>query len=102
LFIGVSLDGSALTINNSGNGEYYAQQGILASEIIAPNAPRAPQSAQSFLAALNGTVPAPAPAPSAPTNQPTPTPTPAPNPSQANGLVTYPLEDTHPGTEPPP
>lgn len=106
LFIGVALDGSALTINQSGNGEYYGQPGILASEIIAPNAPRAPQSAQAFLASLSGTVaPAPAaPAPANPAAAPAPTlaPIPGPNPSQANGLVTYPLEDSHPGSEPPP
>lgn len=99
LFIGVALDGSALTINNSANAEFYGRPGILASEVIAPSAPLAPQAAQSFVAALSGTLPTPTPAP---TPAPTPVPAPPPPTNSANGLVTYPMEDSTPGSEPPP
>lgn len=108
LFLGVSLDGSAITIDNSANADYYGKPGILASEITAPNAPRAPQSATSFIAAL-GSAPA---APAANSTPITPTPSPAPtapnnpnnqpNNNQPSGLVTYPMEDNKPGSEPPP
>src|SRR5882757_8575628 len=72
LFIGVALDGSALTINNTFNSEYYGKPGVLASEVLAPNAPRAPESAQPFLAAL-GSAPSNTPAPVQ--TQPAPTAT---------------------------
>ncbi|MGC3980697.1 MAG: lipid-binding SYLF domain-containing protein [Steroidobacteraceae bacterium] len=104
LFLGVSLDGSAITIDNSANAAYYGKSGILASEITAPAAPRAPESAAQFIAALGGVPTAPTPAaPAAATPPPAPVPT-TPNntnANQANGLVTYPLEDNNPGSEPP-
>lgn len=105
LFIGVALDGSALTIANKDNEAYYGKPGVLASEIMAVNAPHAPESARPFIAALGST--APASTPSAPTVTPTPSSTAQPNPpaapsNQASGLVTYPMEDSHPGAEPPP
>ena len=102
LFIGVSLDGSAITIDNSANASYYGKPGVLASEITAPTAPRAPQSASQFIAALGGVPAAPTPTPAATTQATQPTATSGSSSSQANGLVTYPMEDTHPGAEPPP
>ncbi len=102
LFIGVSLDGSAITIDNRSNEAYYSKPGVLASEITAPTAPLAPQSASQFIAALGSapatsTVPA---TPSTPVAQPTTAS--GSTGSQASGLVTYPMEDSSPGTEPPP
>lgn len=99
LFIGVALDGSALTINNTYNGEYYGKPGILASEILAPSAGRPPESAQSFLGALGGAQTTAATAAAVPV-QAQPAPPPPPN-NQPNGLVTYPMEDKNPGAEPP-
>jgi lipid-binding SYLF domain-containing protein len=102
LFIGVALDGSAITIDNKSNQAYYGKPGILASEITSPASPRPPESAKHFISAL-GTTPHAAPTPpvaAAPT--PTPAPTNQPANNQPSGLVTYPMEDSHPGSEPPP
>lgn len=102
LFIGVSLDGSAITIDNSANAAYYGKPGVLASEITSPTAPRAPESAANFIAALGGP-PAPASTvtPPVPPAQTVPAPS-TPNNNQPSGLVTYPMEDNKPGSEPPP
>ena len=110
LFIGVSLDGSALTIDNKDNAAYYGRPGILASEITAANGLRAPESSRAFVSAL-GTPPAASPAPTTATPQSVVSPA---NPvttspgavasetgNQPNGLVTYPMEDKSPGAEPP-
>ena len=102
LFLGVSLDGSALTIDNSANESYYGKPGILASAITSPNAPRAPESASQFIAVIGGSPAAAANPAAATAAQPV---TPAPNipaNNEPSGLVTYPMEDNKPGSEPPP
>jgi lipid-binding SYLF domain-containing protein len=106
LFAGVALDGSAITIDSASNESFYKKPGILASEIIRSDAPAAPAPADQFIAAVqhsanggvptapNATQPAPAqqaPAPSSTANSSAP----------ASGVQTYPLEDPHPGQEPP-
>ena len=104
LFLGIALDGSALTIDHKANASYYTKPGILASEITSPTAPRAPASSETFISTLTSkaqasTPPVKAPEPAIPNP-----PTPAPNntqPSQPDGLVTYPMEDSKPGAEPP-
>jgi lipid-binding SYLF domain-containing protein len=104
LFIGVSLDGSAITIDNGANAAYYGKPGVLASEIMAIDAPRAPASSQPFIAAI-GCVPASAVAPTAKAPvqpPPTTTGTGGATSSEPSGLVTYPMEDSKPGSEPPP
>jgi lipid-binding SYLF domain-containing protein len=97
LFAGVALDGSALTIDHRSNESFYGRPGVLASEIIRPDAPAAPQPAQTFIAAVQrsvgGTAAAAAPAPPAPA-----APQSAAPPSSA---TTYPMEDPQPGEEPP-
>lgn len=107
LFAGVALDGSALTIDNSSNGSYYNRPGILASEIIRSDAPAAPVSSQSFISAVHRAVtgtPAAqsAAAPAGAPVQQTPAADPAARPAQEDALTTYPMEDAHPGAEPPP
>lgn len=100
LFLGVSLDGSAITIDNSANASYYGRPSVLASEITSPNAPRAPESAAQFIAALGSAPATPvSPAASPPPAAPTPS---APVNNEPSGLVTYPMEDNKPGSEPPP
>jgi lipid-binding SYLF domain-containing protein len=104
LFAGVALDGSALTIDNHSNEAFYGRPGVLASEIIRSDAPSGPAAAQTFIAAIQRSVSgvaahAAAPAGSAPV-QPAPADTTA-RPAPEGGLTTYPMEDTHPGTEPP-
>src|SRR5262250_2569646 len=52
LFLGVALDGSALTIDHSSNASFYNRQGILASDIIRTDAPPAPEPSSEFIAVL--------------------------------------------------
>ncbi|MGE0189487.1 MAG: lipid-binding SYLF domain-containing protein [Steroidobacteraceae bacterium] len=100
LFIGIALDGSALTIDNTSNANFYGKPGILASEITAAGAAHSHESANAFIAALGGNV---APTPSS-TPAPAAVPAPATNTqpdNQSSGLVTYPMEDNNAGAEPP-
>ncbi len=108
LFLGVALDGSGITIGRKDNAEYYNKPGILASEIIDTKAPHANAQAAQFITQLNaqgGAAPkatnAPNTAPTNTANGGTPVTT-APVNNEPSGLVTYPMEDTHVGSEPPP
>jgi lipid-binding SYLF domain-containing protein len=109
LFAGVALDGSALTIDSSSNELFYGRTGILASEIIRSDAPTAPEPAQRFLAAIQRSVSGAATATQASTSTSGSTsapasasaPQPATHATQEGSLTTYPMEDTHPGAEPP-
>jgi lipid-binding SYLF domain-containing protein len=104
LFAGVALDGSAMTIDHKSNESFYGRPGVLASDIIRSDAPPAPAPSSEFIAVLQRsatgataanaaprTTTAEAPASSSSTSQP----------SQAKPAQTYPLEDQHPGEEPP-
>ena len=108
LFAGVALDGSAMTIDNKSNESFYGRPGVLASEIIRSDAPAAPERANDFLAALDksvhGQVANAGPRTTSGHVATAPTSTPSstaqethPNPENK----TYPLEDQHPGEEPP-
>lgn len=102
LFAGVALDGSALTIDNRSNELYYGRTGVLASEIIRSDAPAAPATAQSFVAAISRSVsPTAAAAAPAPAASGVPGNHPAAQPAQEGALTTYPMEDAAPGSEPP-
>lgn len=107
LFAGVALDGSAITIDNKSNAAYYGRPGVLASEIIAGNAPQPPETAQVFVSTLDKQLGVAKPqstqnsstvSVAAPTSAPVPTAKPA----EAGKLTTHPMEDPHPGQEPPP
>jgi lipid-binding SYLF domain-containing protein len=107
LFAGVALDGSALTIDRSSNEGFYGRSGIMASDIIAGSAAPAPEPGQRFLAALIRSTPlAQGLAPTQPAgttvNPGAPAPgTPPTRPAGNGSLTTFPLEDAHPGSEPP-
>lgn len=108
LFAGVALDGSALTIDNASNEAFYSRPGVLASELIGPTAPAAPSPAPEFIAAIDRSATHVAAAPAAAsTSAPAvaspghPTSGPAPQPAREGALTTYPMEDAHPGQEPP-
>lgn len=101
LFAGVALDGTAITMDNKGNGNFYGRSGVLPSEIMSGAVTTTSDSAHKFLAALalstgdgasagTATAAAPAPAPAAP-----------PAPAAAGAEVkTFPMEDPAPGKEP--
>lgn len=105
LFAGVALDGSALTIDNRSNQDFYARRGVLASDIIRADAPAAPAPAQTFITAIEhsaggqsvaaGSPPAAAAQPGVIEHGS------APQGTQTAPLTTYPMEDPHPGQEPP-
>lgn len=109
LFAGVALDGSALTIDHRSNRDFYGRPGILASDIIRPDAPAAPAPAGTFIAAVDRAAGYTA----SPNAAAAPAQAQAPHPaadstlqnsagqSGENGFVTYPMEDPHPGQEPP-
>ncbi len=102
LFVGVALDGSAITIDHRSNEQYYGRSGVLASSIIREDASNAPATAQNFVAALSRSTGAPV-AAAAPSQAPSSQGQPAPLPQQENsgGVMTYPMEDPTPGREPP-
>jgi lipid-binding SYLF domain-containing protein len=104
LFAGVALDGSAITIDGSSNESFYKKPGILASEIIRADAPAAPAPADQFVAAVQRSA-TPGQRPAAPASPPPAASTEAPASTASNpapsGAQTYPLEDPHPGQEPP-
>lgn len=104
LFAGVALDGSAMTIDHASNEAFYGRPGVLASEVIRSDAPAAPAPAPEFIAAIQRSATGATASNSAPrttsTTAPAPTST-APQPAQPDSLTTYPMEDQHPGEEPP-
>jgi lipid-binding SYLF domain-containing protein len=107
LFAGVALDGSALTIDNTSNREFYDKHSVTASDIIAGTVHSDSESAKKFLAAVNSSTgtrtQAQAPAVTAPprtdNGYPSNAPRPAPAP-QNGGAQTFPMEDPQPGQEP--
>jgi lipid-binding SYLF domain-containing protein len=112
LFAGVALDGSALTIDTKSNGSYYNRPGVLASEIIAGNAPQPPATAVEFMGTLDKILGVAAVNAAASTALPTssaPPPSTSTTPTATTGslepipgkLTTHPMEDPNPGKEPP-
>ena len=103
LFAGVSIDGSALSIDRGANARFYNKADAPASEILSGAIRRDDTTTQRFLAAItrstNPTGSASTGGTTAPVPQPAPTsPNAAPAPS--SGATTYPMEDPAPGQEP--
>jgi lipid-binding SYLF domain-containing protein len=107
LFAGVALDGSAMTIDDASNESFYSRPGVLASEIIRADAPAAPQPAGDFIAALQRSTAGTAAANTTPRSSghvataPAGSTAPATQESKPKPAETFPLEDQHPGEEPP-
>jgi lipid-binding SYLF domain-containing protein len=104
LFAGAAIDGSALTIDRKANGNFYGKRGVTPSDIFSGTAPTPPASAQRFLERLAATTrgavrESPAPQAEVPAASGA-TPTNA-APKPANEAQTFPMEDPHPGQEPP-
>jgi len=103
LFAGVALDGSAMTIDHKSNESFYGRPGVLASDIIRTDAPAAPEPSSEFIAALQRSstgVAASTAAPRTTTAEVAPAASTSQQ-SQPKPAQTYPLEDQHPGEEPP-
>ena len=104
LFAGVSLDGTALSIDKGANARFYGRSGVLASEIMSGAVTRDNPNLQAFMAEIaRSTGGSTTPAPPTPRSAPAPAPGPAatnPPAPPANGARSFPAEDTRPGQEP--
>jgi hypothetical protein len=101
----VALDGSAMTIDGKSNESFYGRPGVLASNILRADAPPAPAPSGEFIAVLQRSATGAAASNAAPRTT-TAEVSPAESASssqqsQAKPAQTYPLEDQHPGQEPP-
>jgi len=109
LFIGVALDGSVMTIDNSANTHFYDRGTVNASDIVSGTITTNDEVAKRFLAAINAStgtsIPAsasaaPIGAPSGPAAPASPPPAAAAPASSERGAQTFPMADPHPGQEP--
>lgn len=99
LFAGVALDGTAITISNKANANFYGRRGVLASEIMSGAVTKDSENIRRFLAAIaasTGESAAGAAAPDSRAGSSTGT-----APAQSEGAKTFPMEDQKPGGEPP-
>ncbi len=107
VFAGLSLDGTALTIDDEANETFYHKPNVLASDLIAGTVRTNDDAARRFLAAVNGSTGAPTVSANTSTAA-APTPEPAegaprsdaPAPRPATGATSFPMEDPTPGKEP--
>jgi len=103
LFAGVSLDGTALSIDKGANARFYERSGVLASEIMSGAVTRDNPNLQAFMAEIarstsGTTASAPAPAQTKAPAMPVPAAPAAAAPT--GGARSFPAEDTRPGQEP--
>jgi lipid-binding SYLF domain-containing protein len=107
LFAGVSLDGTALMMDNRENRLFYGRDDITAADIIAGKVTREDsESVRRFLASLRTATGDTAPQPhghAGSTGTPATKASPAATTpaSSGEGARTFPMEDASPGTEPP-
>ncbi|MEO8314435.1 MAG: lipid-binding SYLF domain-containing protein [Pseudomonadota bacterium] len=106
LFLGVALDGTAISIDDKSNRNFYGKKDVLPSEIMSGAVATESENARRFLAALarstgesatGVTGATPAAADTAASTKVTPVQGPAP----AGDVRTFPMEDPAPGKEPP-
>jgi lipid-binding SYLF domain-containing protein len=101
IFIGVSLDGSIISVDDGWNALAYGVPDVLPSQILAGKV-AAPPAAQAFTALLNkATSGVATPAADAPATAPAPD-VKSPPDAPADEAKTYPMEDPEPGAPPPP
>jgi lipid-binding SYLF domain-containing protein len=107
LFLGVSLSGAAITIDNGADARFYDHGTVNATDIVNGTVTTSDDIARRFLQAVNtatGSV-LPASASAAPVGAAPEAPASAGAPSaaagsSASGARTFPLADPHPGSEP--
>ena len=105
VFVGISLDGAALRIDDDANANFYKKPGVLATDIIMGNVTTQDTSAQRFLAAVAAsageqrTASLSAPAASTPA-APDPATPQAPPAAPAPAAQSFPMADPRPGQEP--
>jgi lipid-binding SYLF domain-containing protein len=99
LFVGVALDGTALTIDNNADARFYDKGVVNAYDIIGGNVHTNSDIAKRYLDTIARSTGASAAAPPPPAPVSTAPPAPAPPPS--GGAQTFPMSDPKPGQEPP-
>lgn len=105
LFAGVALDGTAITIDDKGNGRFYGRSGVLPSEVLSGAVTHDSENARRFLTALAASTGESAGAAKTAAAHPAAAPaaSPAASPSHPAGsgeVKTFPMEDPAPGKEP--
>jgi lipid-binding SYLF domain-containing protein len=99
-FIGVALDGSAITIDDKADADFYQRPGVSAGDIMSGSVRSNDESARRFLAAVTTSTGTERQASAAPANAaPAPAGAPAVAPLQS-GAQSFPLSDPKPGSEP--
>jgi len=94
LFAGVSVEGSVLAISHKSNAAFYRKPGVMASDILDPTAPTAPQPAPELMAQVTAIVDAArAEAAAQPPATPAAGTTPAPAQPAAPEAETFPMND---------
>jgi lipid-binding SYLF domain-containing protein len=110
LFLGIALDGTAISIDTKSNRSFYGKNDVLPSEIMSGAVTTESENARRFLSALakstgesaTATVAAPASGiTGAGTTTVTPVQGPANAPAAPGDVRTFPMEDPAPGKEPP-
>jgi lipid-binding SYLF domain-containing protein len=113
VFLGVSFEGSVISVDDDADATAYGVPDILASQILEGKVGTPPPAAREFTAALaratastaaadQGAAPAAAPAAPQPATAPAATPaSPAGEPKSGSPAQTYPMEDPKPGAPPP-
>jgi lipid-binding SYLF domain-containing protein len=99
LFVGVALDGTALTIDNNADARFYDKGVVNAYDIIGGNVHTSSDIAKRYLETIARSTGATAATPPPPS--PVGTAPPAPPPPASGGAQTFPMSDPKPGQEPP-
>ncbi len=114
LFLGVALNGAAITIDNNADARFYDRGTVDAVDIVNGTVTTGDDIARQFLTEVDNATGAtalpasasaapvtPAPAPSSPAYSAPAASGPAGAGSASQGAKTFPLADPHPGSEPP-
>jgi lipid-binding SYLF domain-containing protein len=108
VFAGLSIDGTALSIDDDANQLFYGKPDVLASDIISGKVKSTDDSARRFMTAVNAgtgaqtaanTTTASAPLPPAPNGVQSDAPAPM-RTAPPTGAQPFPMEDPNPGREP--
>lgn len=105
LFAGVSLEGSVIAIRDKANERFYGKPGVTASEVLAADAPLAPEPAPALIREIERItargVEEPEAAPAAQESSTSSVAAPAGQaPPPSPGAQTFPMADPNPGAEP--
>jgi lipid-binding SYLF domain-containing protein len=99
-FVGIALDGSAITIDDRADAAFYHKPGVVAADIMAGRVTSNDEAVRRFLAAVSVSTGTQREASAAPVTGSAATAAPATAAQQGGGARTFPLADPTPGSEP--